>query len=104
MARYQVEGQSGAVRILVVPGPGLDQRTFDGRVERGEWKIIRRLDVPDRPAPSVPDVTLPEVAVSRPPEAGPGSSRKAWAEFASANGVEVSDDDTRDDIIAKVNG
>lgn len=37
---------------------------------------------------------------SEPPRAGKGSSRDAWAGFASTRGVHVKDEDTRDDIIA----
>lgn len=39
---------------------------------------------------------------SEPPRAGSGSSRGAWAEYAKGQGVEVSDEDTRNDIILKV--
>lgn len=39
-------------------------------------------------------------AVVEPPRAGKGSSRDAWALFAANHGVQVGDDDTRDDIIA----
>jgi hypothetical protein len=39
-------------------------------------------------------------AVVEPPRAGKGSSRDAWALFATNHGVQVEDDDTRDDIIA----
>lgn len=56
------------------------------------------------------DVTSPgdeepqtiEGPLVRPPEAGPGATRKAWAAYAQEQGVEVSDEDTRDDIIAKL--
>ena len=37
-----------------------------------------------------------------PPRSGAGSGKQAWTDFAAANGVEVGDDDTRDDIIAKL--
>lgn len=39
-----------------------------------------------------------------PPLAGPGSSRTAWANYAESVGIDVSDDDSRADIIAKVDG
>jgi hypothetical protein len=35
-----------------------------------------------------------------PPRSGAGSSKEAWAAFAEAHGVAVSDEDKRDDIIA----
>jgi hypothetical protein len=35
-----------------------------------------------------------------PPKGGAGSGKEAWADYAKANGVDVPDDATRDDIIA----
>lgn len=35
-----------------------------------------------------------------PPKAGPGSSRARWVEYAAAYGIAVTDDETRDEIIA----
>jgi len=35
-----------------------------------------------------------------PPRAGAGSSRDAWADYAASQGIEVTDDMTRDDIVA----
>lgn len=37
-----------------------------------------------------------------PPMGGAGSGKDAWAEYATGLGVEVTDDDTRDDIVARV--
>lgn len=37
-----------------------------------------------------------------PPKAGSGSSRAKWADYAALHNVAVSDDDTRDDIVAAV--
>lgn len=37
-----------------------------------------------------------------PPRAGAGSGKDAWKDYAAANGVDVSDDATRDEIIAAV--
>ncbi|MGW1998147.1 hypothetical protein [Embleya sp. NPDC001921] len=37
-----------------------------------------------------------------PPRSGPGSGKSAWAEYASARGVTVADDASREDIIAAV--
>lgn len=51
-----------------------------------------------------PDVWESGVGESEPPRHGAGSSREAWADYASSQGVEVSEDDSRDDIIAKVEG
>jgi len=41
-------------------------------------------------------------ADGEPPRSGAGSGKQAWADFAAAKDVEVGDDDTRDDIIAKL--
>ncbi len=37
-----------------------------------------------------------------PPKAGRGSSRDAWADYATSQGIDVDDDMGRDDIIAAV--
>lgn len=37
-----------------------------------------------------------------PPLAGPGSGRDPWATYASQHGVEVGEDDKRDEIVAKL--
>lgn len=50
-------------------------------------------DGDDTPAAPKPVVGTP------PPTAGPGSSAKAWLEYAHANGVDVVDDAKRDDVI-----
>jgi hypothetical protein len=44
----------------------------------------------------------PEPEDQAPPRAGPGSGRDAWAAYAESKGVDVSDDMTRDEIIAAV--
>jgi hypothetical protein len=35
-----------------------------------------------------------------PPKSGRGSGRDAWADYAEANGVEVTEADSKDDVIA----
>jgi hypothetical protein len=42
----------------------------------------------------------PQEALVEPPRSGKGSSKESWAAFAAAHGVQVEDEDTRDDIIA----
>lgn len=37
-----------------------------------------------------------------PPRAGAGSSRGAWSAYAESLGIDVQDDDTRNDIMAKI--
>lgn len=39
-------------------------------------------------------------AVVEPPRAGRGSGRDAWVLFAASHGVEVRDEDSREDVIA----
>ena len=47
------------------------------------------------------DATVGEPLVgSPPPQAGPGSGRTTWLDYAIAHDVRVRDDTTRDDIIA----
>lgn len=84
MARVTFRGPAGAVRTCEVPGPGLDQKTFDRRVAVGEFTILADEHPP------------------RPPESGAGSSRAAWADYATTVGVDVPDGASRDDIIELV--
>jgi hypothetical protein len=44
----------------------------------------------------------PEPGDQAPPRAGAGSGRDVWAAYAESQGVEVTDDMTRDEIIAAV--
>lgn len=43
-----------------------------------------------------------EAAAGPPPQSGKGSGRDAWVVYAESKGVAVSDDATRDDVIAAV--
>lgn len=55
---------------------------------------------PHPPPTSTGDDTVPD-PVKIPPRRGTGSGRDAWAAYAAANGIEVTDDlKSRDDIIA----
>jgi hypothetical protein len=57
--------------------------------------------VPEEPEPEAePEAEVEEV--TEPPRSGAGSGRDAWVAYAGAQGVEVTDDMTRDDIIAAV--
>jgi hypothetical protein len=47
-------------------------------------------------------VPEPEPEDQAPPRAGAGSGRDVWAAYAESQGVEVTDDMTRDEIIAAV--
>lgn len=61
------------------------------------------LEASDEPAndaePTEPEA---EAGDQAPPRAGAGSGRDVWAAYAESRGVEVSDDMTRDEIIAAV--
>jgi hypothetical protein len=46
----------------------------------------------------------PEVESSAPPRSGAGSGREAWATYAESQGLAVTDDMTRDEIIELVDG
>lgn len=59
----------------------------------------------DESAPVEPeedDVDVSPVAVDEPPRAGRGSSRDAWVTYAGSVGVSVTEDMSRDDVIAAV--
>jgi hypothetical protein len=45
-------------------------------------------------------VETPVLYDDQPPKSGPGSGKAVWAAYAEGQGVEVTDDMTRDDIIA----
>jgi hypothetical protein len=76
----------------------MDQRTFDARVEAGEFTVLK--------GPKGKKTEPEAVAASTvaPPRAGRGSGRAAWAEYAASKGVEVNDEMNRDDIIDAVEG
>lgn len=45
---------------------------------------------------------VPSRSAGPPPQAGPGSSRQAWAMYADGHGVEVGPEMSRDDIVGAV--
>lgn len=65
-------------------------------------------EAPTRPTPPTPPASAPSVTTvsefvvtpSEPPRAGRGASLDRWATFASRLGVTVTDDMSRNDIIA----
>jgi hypothetical protein len=57
---------------------------------------------PEAQAAEVEDVEAEAEGSTAPPLGGPGSGRDAWVAYAEAQGVEVTDDMTRDDIAAAV--
>lgn len=88
-SRFRIRGPAGAVVTVEVPGPGVDQRTFDARVDSGEWTIVED-GPPDGPDPD----ELP---------AG-NASREAWAAAADRLDVEYDDGDGRNDIRDRITG
>ncbi|MEU0940494.1 hypothetical protein [Embleya sp. NPDC005971] len=54
------------------------------------------------PATQAPPAGESEEGPVEPPRSGPGSGKSAWAEYASARGVTVANDASREDIIAAV--
>ncbi|MBB3040126.1 hypothetical protein [Hoyosella altamirensis] len=58
---------------------------------------------PAYPEPAVTVAAEPHTASSfhEPPRAGRGSSRDAWAQHLTVNGIPVTGTDTRDDLIAR---
>lgn len=50
MTSYRIRGPHGRICGVQVPGPGVDEQTFQNMIERGEWTIVP--EEPDvRPAP-----------------------------------------------------
>ena len=92
-------------RVGDVPPPDVAERIGDHA-----WVTVDEPTpagvVPTGDAPQVGaggDVAPPGPAVPvEPPRAGRGSSREAWAAHAGGLGVDVTEDMTRDDIIAAV--
>jgi hypothetical protein len=52
------------------------------------------------PTAGADDGTEPESATAIPPRGGPGSGAPEWRDYARSRGVEVSDDASREDVIA----
>ena len=61
-----------------------------------------RLVDPSAPAPALESEPEAEPTSEAPPLGGPGSGRDAWVAYAESLGVEVTDDMSRDDIVAAV--
>jgi hypothetical protein len=77
------------------PSSGVVVNVSDGTAARLGWPpAVGSTAGPAKPPP----------ADAPPPKVGKGSSRAAWADYASLWGVEVTDDMTRADIIAAVEG
>lgn len=82
-----------------VHGPDGQSRSFGPGDDVPEWveAAIANPDVWAAPPPASEPAELNE-----PPRAGKGSSREAWADYATRVGVELGEDATRDEIIAAV--
>lgn len=82
------EGEEGPALEPTSPGPALGVSGPEPPVES------------DRPQARSPGGPIP--SVPPPPRSGPGSSKKAWADYADALGVTVPAGADRDRIIAAV--
>jgi hypothetical protein len=56
----------------------------------------------DEPKAKTSKATEAVTSTEAPPTAGPGSSRAAWVGYAKALGVKITEDMTRDDIVAAI--
>lgn len=56
-------------------------------------------DVADKPSAPAAAERKSDAQDAPPPRAGAGSSRAAWAKYATSHGVHVDADDNRDDIM-----
>lgn len=66
----------------------------------GTWRRRRAVETPraSSPTPAAPPATSTESAP--PPKGGKGSSDAAWTTYARANGIDVTDEMSRKDVIA----
>lgn len=74
---------------------GDPNEVITGFVETVPMVAPHNVDVASAPADEVTESTPP-------PKSGAGSGRDEWVAYAESLGIEVSADDTRDDIIAAV--
>lgn len=70
MARLHVRGPNGAEVFIEVPSPGMDERTFEGRVAAGELTVLdddapEETVEPKRPAGNAPKADWVDWAVSQ---------------------------------------
>lgn len=98
---YPAAGDPPEGSYTVVADDGDDEEQYDA----GGLLVGATTAVNDGPAEAVVGPPSTESAVlsdvdAPPAQAGPGSSRAKWADYASAHGVAVADDDTREAIIA----
>lgn len=59
MSRRRFRGPNGAVVTTEVPGPGMDQRTFDNKVASGEFVVLPD-EKPKRTRQSKPEEPKPD--------------------------------------------
>lgn len=83
MAVVRFRTENGIEWTREVPGPGLDQRTFDSWVERGRIVVLDPAvgaTVPQAPGPGVSAgaLTMP----------GRGASKAAWVDWAVTQGAD----------------
>lgn len=95
--------------VWAVP-PGDEPGPSDEEIARAEEAAAREAEAAAAAADRTPSGdpgtgdatrTPQDAMVPVPPKGGPGSGRPAWAEYAAANGIVVTDEmRSRDDIIA----
>lgn len=114
---------AGSGRVLtdgtILPGPGAAPVFFpagtpesdlpawaQGRIGDHLWTAAEQPTPPAVPVPGEGaggdgpgEPTEPVIVGQAPPRHGTGSSKAHWVAFAEANGLDVGDDDTREDII-----
>ncbi len=89
--------ETGEVEFLPAgstPPKWATDKDEDGHALAGEHLLTDTVSLPRDPS-----VEVPVDGTNVPPLEGPGSTRPAWAAFASAHGVVVGANATRDDIV-----
>jgi hypothetical protein len=84
-----------AVNVLVVGEDGSPHALYAGETV-GEHCFDADRDDED----VAPELESEEGSSGIPPKSGRGSGAKAWASYAQANGLDVDEDASKDDIIA----
>jgi hypothetical protein len=92
---WQERVDSGAAELIEAPSKAAAE-TEEAEEESAEEEE----EAEEEPAEAEEEPA--EVESTAPPMGGPGSGRDAWVAYAETLGVEVTDDMTRDDIVAAV--
>jgi hypothetical protein len=90
--------------VVFLKGATPPKRIQDLITNQSVWETSQDTDEAD-PVEDAAEESTPvqdSSADGEPPRSGKGSSKDAWASFASQHGVGVDDEDSRDDIVAKL--